>query len=374
MRSNFFQKSKRVVVKVGTSSITYPNGKINLSKMDELSKQISSLRSIGCDPILISSGAVGAGMGKLDRDPPISLPEKQALAAVGQGLLMGMYEQVFTRYSQSVAQVLLTRDCFSDSSRYLYSRDTLFALLDFGVIPIINENDTIAVEELRFGDNDTLSAMVACSVDADLLIILSDIEGLYDSNPRENKAAKLIPEVTEITVDMEMNSRTKGNSISSGGMYTKLEAARITMANGIPMIIASSAEKDIIIRAAQGENVGTLFQPRRESYESSRRRWISAGSATKGVVVVDEGAEDAIRNKGTNLFTSGVVEVRGKFVHGEVVSVLSRSGMVVARGVSNYSSDDAKRIVGKRSTEIKEILGTADYEELVHRRNIAILV
>lgn len=374
MRLDFCKNAKRVVVKVGTSSITYPNGKINLSKMNELSKQMSALRSIGCEPILISSGAVGAGMGKLDRDPPVSLPEKQALAAVGQGLLMGMYEQVFAQYSQSVAQVLLTRDCFADPSRYLYSRNTLFALLDFGVIPIINENDTVAVEELRFGDNDTLSAMVACSVDADLLIIISDIEGLYDSNPRENPAAKLIQEVTEITVDMERNSRTKGNSLSSGGMYTKLEAARVAMANGIPMIIASAAEKDIIIRAARGENIGTLFRPIRESYESSRRRWISVGSATKGAVVVDEGAEDAIRNKGTNLFTSGVVEVRGNFVHGDVISVLSGSGMAVARGVSNYSSDDAKKIVGKRSAEIKEILGSSDYEELIHRRNIAILI
>lgn len=374
MRRDFLKKAKRVVVKVGTSSITYPNGKINLSKMDELSKQISDLRNSGREPILISSGAVGAGMGKLDRDPPVSLPEKQALAAVGQGLLMGMYEKFFADYSQNVAQVLLTRDCFADSSRYLYSRDTLFALLDFGVIPIINENDTIAVEELRFGDNDTLSAMVACSVDADFLIILSDIDGLYDANPREEPAAKLIREVTEITVDMEKSSRTRGSSMSSGGMFTKLAAARITMANGIPMVIADSAEKDIIIRAAEGEAVGTLFRPRRESYESSHRRWLSAGCAVKGAVVVDEGAEDAIRNKGTNLFTSGVVEIRGNFVHGEVVSVLSRSGMVVASGISNYSSEDARKIMGKRSAEIREILGSADYEELIHRRNIAILV
>lgn len=363
-----------MVVKIGTSSITYPNGKINLCKMDELSRQISDLRNSGREPVLISSGAVGAGMGKLDRNPPETLPEKQAFAAVGQGFLMGVYEKFFAEYSQSVAQVLLTRDCFADPSRYLYSRNTLFALLDLGVIPIINENDTIAVEELRFGDNDTLSAMVACSTDADLLIILSDIDGLYDFNPRENPAAKLIPEVSEITVAMEMSSHTRGTSISSGGMYTKLAAARITMANGIPMIIANSGEKDIIMRAAGGETVGTLFQPRRESYESSRRQWLSVGSATKGMVVVDEGAENAIRNKGTNLFTSGVVEARGNFMHGDVVSVVNKAGLVVARGISNFSCEDAKKIIGKRSAEIKSILGYTDYEELIHRRNMAILV
>lgn len=375
MERDFIQKAKRVVVKVGTSSITYPGGKINLSRMDELSRQVSCLRNSGREPILISSGAVGAGMGKLNRpESPVSLPEKQALAAVGQGLLMGMYEKFFAEYSQSVAQVLLTRDCFADSSRYLYSRNTLFALLDMGVIPIINENDTIAVDELRFGDNDTLSAMVACSADADLLIILSDIDGLYNSNPRADPDAELIPVVTEITAEMERNSHTKGSGISSGGMFTKLAAARVTMANGIPMIIANSSEKDIIMRAAGGENIGTLFLPRRDSYESSHRRWISAGSATKGAVVVDRGAEDAILNKGTNLFTSGVLEIRGSFAHGDAVSVLSESGVVIARGITNYGSGDAKKIIGKHSSEIKGILGFADYEELIHRRNIAILV
>lgn len=374
MERNFMKKTERVVIKIGTSSLTYATGKINLSRMDRLSKQISDLRNGGLEPILISSGAVGAGMGKLGSAPPATLPQKQALAAVGQGLLMGMYEKFFAEYSQSVAQVLLTRDCFSDPSRYLHSRNTLFALLEMGVIPIINENDTIAVEELRFGDNDTLSAMVASAAAADLLIILSDIDGFYDSNPRENEDARLIPVISEITADMERNSHTKGSSISSGGMFTKLAAARITMANGIPMIIANSADEDVIMRAVGGGDVGTLFLPRRESYGSRHRQWLSAGSATKGAVVVDDGAEDAIRNRGTNLFTSGVLEVRGNFAYGDVVSILNTSGVTVARGISNFGCTDAKKIVGKRSAEIKEILGRADYEELIHRRNMAILV
>lgn len=374
MSRNFLKKAKRIVVKVGTSSVTYPNGKINLKRLDMLSKQLSDLRNSGCEPILISSGAVGAGMGKLNCGPPSSLPEKQALAAVGQGFIMQMYEKFFAEYSHNVAQVLLTRDCFSDPSRYLHSRNTLFSLLDFNVIPIINENDTTAVDELRFGDNDTLSAMVACSIGADLLIILSDIDGLYSSNPRENSDAKLIHEVRRITAEMENSSPAKGSSISSGGIRTKLAAARIAMANGIPMIIANSFEKDIILRTVDGEDVGTLFLPGRKSYESKRRQWISVGSATKGCVVVDDGAADAICNKGTNLLPSGVTEVIGGFAQGDVVSVLSETGTIIARGISNFSCAEAEKIIGKHSAEVKSMLIHSDYEELIHRRNMAILV
>lgn len=373
MSKGFLKKAKRVVVKVGTSSITYPTGKINLTRLDMLSKQLSELRNMGCEPILVSSGAVGAGMGKLNCAPPASLPEKQALAAVGQGLIIQMYEKIFAEYSQNVAQVLLTRDCFSDPARYLHSRNTLFALLDFNVIPIINENDTTAVDELRFGDNDTLSAMVACSIEADLLILLSDIDGLYSSNPRENSDAIMIPEVRKITEEMENNSCARGSGISSGGMRTKLAAARITMANGIPMIIANGAERDIVLRAMEGEDVGTLFLPGRKSYYSKRRQWLSVGSVTKGCVVVDDGAAEAICNKGTNLLPSGVTEARGKFEQGEVVSVLNGAGSVIARGISNFSCAEVKKIIGKHSMEVKSVLINSDYEELIHRRNMAIL-
>ncbi|MCL2009718.1 MAG: glutamate 5-kinase [Synergistaceae bacterium] len=264
MKREDLRKCKRIVVKVGTSSITYPTGKINLGKMELLAREMSDLHSAGRELVLTTSGAVGAGVGRLNCPFPSSLPEKQALAAVGQGILMHMYEKFFSEYSKSVAQVLLTRDCFSDPERYLNSRNTLFSLLNFGVIPIINENDTVAVDELRFGDNDTLSAMVACNIDADLLIILSDIEGFYDSDPRKNQSARLIPEVNEITAEMTENARTKGSSFASGGMVTKLSAASMTMANGILMVIAASDEPNVIRRVAEGENIGTLFLPRRD--------------------------------------------------------------------------------------------------------------
>lgn len=261
MEREFLKKARRVVVKIGTSSITHPNGKINLSRMDDLSRQLSELRNSGREPVLVSSGAVGAGMGKLGCRPPVSKSEKRALAAVGQGYLMQLYEKFFAEYSYSVAQVLLTHDCLADPSRRLHSRNTLCTLLELGVIPIINENDAVAADEIQFGCNDALSAVLACCCDADLLVILSDIDGLYDRDPRENEDALLIPEISRITAEMEENSRSKGSAISSGGMRAKLEAARTVTGSGIPMVIANSFKKDVLLRTVDGENVGTLFLP-----------------------------------------------------------------------------------------------------------------
>ncbi|MDR3254167.1 MAG: glutamate 5-kinase [Synergistaceae bacterium] len=365
--------ASRVVIKVGSSSITYPNGKICLNKIDRLAAQISDIHSGGGEAVLISSGAVSAGMGRLDCPIPSSIPEKQAVAAVGQGLLMQMYEKFFSEYSKCVGQMLLTRDCFSDPKRYLYSRNTLFSLLKYGVIPIINENDTVSVDELKIGDNDTLSAMVACIAGADLLIILSDIDGLYNVDPVKNKDAELISEVRRITDEMEANSTTKGNSISSGGMYTKLAAARITMANGIPMIIANGAEENILSRLLAGEKVGTIFLPHRGGYGEERRQWLSVGSKPVGAYVIDEGAEEAILYKGTNLLPSGAVEVMGDFGMGDVVSVRNGSGRIIARGISNFDDKDARKIIGKRTADVRKILGHIDYEELINRYNMALL-
>lgn len=365
---------KRIVVKVGTSSITYPTGKVNLGKMELLARELSDLHSAGRELILISSGAVGAGVGKLNCPPPTSLPEKQALAAIGQGILMHMYEKFFSEYSRTVAQILLTRDCFSDPERYLFSRNTIFSLLDFGVIPIINENDTVAVDELRFGDNDTLSAMVACNVEADLLIILSDIDGLYDSDPRKNKNARLIPEVDAITEAMVENSGSRGSRMSSGGMFTKLAAARMTMPGGIPLVIASSDVPNVIRRVANGENLGTLFLPSRQEGYASRRRWILAGSSAKGAFVVDDGAADALLHRGRSLLPSGVKGVEGHFVPGDVVAVKNAAGVEIARGISSYGHEDALKIIGHHTNEIERILGHRDYDELIHRNNMAVFL
>ena len=374
MKREDLRNCKRIVVKVGTSSIAYPTGKVNLGKMELLIRELSDLHSAGRELILVSSGAVGAGVGRLNCPPPSSLPEKQALAAIGQGILMHMYEKFFSEYSKSVAQVLLTRDCFSDPVRYLNSRNTLFSLLNFGVIPIINENDTVAVDELKFGDNDTLSAMVACNAEAELLLILSDIDGLYDSDPRKNETACLIPEVSEITSEMTENSKAKGGALSSGGMFTKLSAARMTMANGIPLVIASSDEPGVIRRVAGGETVGTLFLPFREGGYASRRRWIAAGSAAAGTVTVDDGAAEALLRRGKSLLPSGVVKIEGTFKVGDVVGVKNASGAEIARGITNYGHEDAVKILGRRTSEIEEILGRQDYEELIHRNNMAVLM
>ncbi len=371
MKREDLRACKRIVVKVGTSSITYPTGKINLEKMELLVRELSDLHNSGLELILVSSGAVGAGAGKLGRMPE-SLPEKQALAAVGQGLLMQMYEKFFSEYSKSVAQILLTRDCFSEPGRYLNSRNTLFALLDYGVIPIVNENDTVAVDELKFGDNDRLSAMVACNAGADLLIVLSDIDGLYDADPRRNPDARLIPEVSVITEAMEANSTTRGSSMSSGGMATKLTAARMTMSNGIPMVIASSDERGVVRRIAGGEAVGTLFVPSREGY-AARRQWLAVGSAPKGALRIDAGAERALIHQGKSLLPSGVRSIEGNFGPGDVVSIRNESNLEIARGISNYAAGDARRILGRRSGEIAAILGVCDYEELVHRNNLALV-
>ncbi|MDR1740242.1 MAG: glutamate 5-kinase [Synergistaceae bacterium] len=361
-----------IVVKVGTSSITYPNGNVNLGRMELLTRELADVHSAGKEIILTSSGAVGAGVGRLGCQPPSSLPDKQAMAAVGQGILMHMYEKFFSEYSKTVAQVLLTRDCFSDPERYLHSRDTLFSLLRFGVIPIINENDTVAVDELKFGDNDTLSAMVACCAEADLLIILSDIDGLYDSDPRGNASARLIPEVSEITAEMVENSKSKGGALSSGGMFTKLAAARMTMAAGIPMVIASSAEANVVRRASDGELVGTRFIPSARRH-GMRRRWLAAGSAPAGFATVDAGAADALLHRGKSLLPSGVTRIDGKFGVGDVIGVRDLKGTEIARGISNYDSADAAKIAGKRSDGIEAVLGRRDYDELIHRNNMALL-
>ncbi|NLL37868.1 MAG: glutamate 5-kinase [Fretibacterium sp.] len=366
-----FQDCKRLVVKVGTSSITYPTGKINLGKMELMVRELSDLHNSGRELILVSSGAVGAGIGKLG-STPTSMPQKQAIAAVGQGLLMQMYEKLFSEYSKCIAQVLLTRDCFSNPARYMNSRNTIFALLEYGVIPIVNENDTVAVEELKFGDNDRLSAMVACNAEADLLIVLSDIDGLYDSDPRQNKGARLISEVSTITEAMEANSRSRGSSMSSGGMFTKLVAARMTMANGIPMVIASSDERDAVRRIAGGEKLGTFFIPHRESY-APKRQWLAVGSEPRGSLTVDVGAEEALLRKGKSLLPSGVVRADGEFEVGDVVSIRGLSGRELARGIVNYTCDETRKIMGRHSSEIAGLLGSCDYEELVHRNNMALL-
>lgn len=371
--SSVISSAKRIVVKVGTSSLTYPTGKLNLSRLEWLARELSDMHNEGREVILVSSGAVGAGLGRLGfKRRPGKIQEKQAAAAVGQGILMHIYEKLFSEYGQVVAQVLLTRFDLMERRCYLNARNALITLLNFGVIPIVNENDTITVEGLQFGDNDTLSALVAGLVDADLLIILSDINGLYTADPRENPEAVLLPVIEEITEDLEQLAGGTGSELASGGMVTKLQAARIATSSGLHMVIANSQEERIIRRILRGESLGTLFLSKEHKLDA-RQRWIAFGSTVRGRVVVDTGATEAILQRGKSLLPSGISGIEGVFEAGQVVGVKSPEGIEIARGMVNYSSGAVDRIRGKKTTEIEAILGYRDFDEVIHRNNMILI-
>lgn len=361
---------KRIVVKVGTSTLTYANGKLNLTRMERLVRELADLHNAGKEVILVSSGAIGVGAEKMGiKAAPRTMPDKQALAAIGQGALLHMYEKFFAEYGRIVAQVLLTRDDFMERMRYLNATNALLAILAMEVIPIINENDTVVVEEIKFGDNDTLSALVAGITDADLLIILSDVDGLYDSDPRLNKAAVLQHEVTEITPEMERGAESKGSSFSSGGMATKLKAADMCMAAGIPMVIANNNIENVIRQIVNGNDIGTLFVPREEKMQA-RKRWIAFGSVPQGRLTIDDGAWSALAKRGKSLLPSGVIAVEEEFERGDVVAVITSEGAEIARGIVNYSAEEIKLIAGHKSGEISRILMAKDYDEVIHRNNL----
>lgn len=364
------KKCQRIVIKVGTSTLTYKNGQLNLQRIDRLVRQMADLHNQDKEVLLVSSGAIGVGATRMGlKKVPPTMPEKQALAAIGQGALLHIYEKIFAEYGKTVAQVLLTRGDFDERIRYLNATNALLAILNMGVIPIINENDTVVVEEIRFGDNDTLSALVAGVVDADLLIILSDVDGLYNCDPRLNADACLLSEVDEITEEIEENSRSRGSKFSSGGMYTKLKAARMCMAAGVPMIIANSEENNVITRLMDGEKLGTLFIPREEKMQA-RKKWIAFGRLPQGEIIVDDGAKDALLNKGKSLLPSGIVKVKGDFQPGEVVRVITLDEKEIARGLTNYSAEEVRLIAGKNTGSIEKILGHKDYDEVIHRNNL----
>ncbi|MDA8235282.1 MAG: glutamate 5-kinase [Clostridia bacterium] len=365
---------KRIVVKVGSSTITHGSGKLNLARMEGLVRQLADLHHQGKEVVLVTSGAVGAGMGKLGlKQRPKTIPEKQATAAVGQGILVHMYEKMFAEYGPVVAQVLLTREDMAERRRFLNARNALLTLLDYGVIPIINENDTVAIEEIRVGDNDTLSAMVASLVDADLLILLSDIEGLYTGNPREDKEAKLIPLVEEITPEVEKLAGGAGSNLGTGGMITKIQAARIAMSSGVAMIIANGSREGSIRDAAAGKDIGTLFLPR-ENRLQSKKRWIAFNSTVMGCLHIDAGAAKALLKNGKSLLPTGITGVEGDFETGNAVSVYGPDGVEIARGIVNYDAEEIARIKGVKTKDIMEVLGYKDYDEVIHRDNLVLNV
>ncbi len=366
--------AQKIVVKVGTSTLTHKNGKLNLEQIEKLVRQLSDLRNQGKDVVLVSSGAIGAGMGKLNlEERPKTIPEKQAVAAVGQGILLHIYEKIFSEYGQATAQLLLTKADLEHRQRFLNARNTLLTLLRLGVIPIVNENDTVAFEEIKFGDNDTLAALVGTLIDADLVILLTDIDGFYNGDPRKNKNAKRIPVVEMIDEQIEGLAGSVGSKFGSGGMATKITAASIAVNAGIPLMIAHGAEEHIIRRLTCGEDVGTLFLPI-EMKPHLRKKWIAFGSHVGGKVIVDDGAREALIHKGKSLLPSGIVAVEGSFASGDVVEIVDAKGREFARGITNYSASELNRIKGQKSKDICPILGYKDFDEVIHRDNLSLIL
>lgn len=368
------KKAKRIVVKVGTSTITYANGKRNFSQIDRLARELSDLQNQGKEMILVSSGAVAVGVDRLGLPAkPSTIPGKQACAAVGQGVLMHTYEKLFADYGQIVAQVLITRTEAIDRHRYTNCRNTFMTLLQQGVIPIVNENDVVALDELKIGDNDNMSALVAGIVDADLVIILSDIDGLYTANPATHPEATLVHTVQEITPEIEASAGGVGSSRGTGGMATKIQAAKAATNSGIQLVIASGTEKNAIPRILQGEEIGTLFVSR-ENRLQFRKRWLAFGAKIQGSIVVDDGCAKAIRKAGgCSILPAGIYQVVGDFQSGSTVSVIDKEGHELARGLVHYTAAELEKIKGCKSGDIEGILGHKNFDEVIHRDDLVIL-
>ena len=373
-RVKYFNNAKRIVIKVGTSTLTHENtGKLNISRIEKLCREMADLYNQGREIVLVTSGAIGVGRARCGLTKKSSnIPEKQALAAIGQGILMHLYEKMFSEYGIIVAQVLLTRGDIADRERYLNAREALEKMLQMKVIPIINENDTVAVDDINFGDNDLLSALVASLLETEVLVLLTDKNGLYDSDPRCNNNAELVSRVEEINGDIMESAGGTGSSVGTGGMVTKLQAARIAMRSGIATVIANGSRDSVLHHLFSGEEIGTLFIPSNEKIDS-RKRWIAFAHGISGAVVIDDGAVKAIINQGKSLLPSGILEVRGDFERGSSVDILDVNDTLIARGVCNYSSRDIDRLKNQKTTSINKILGYKYCDEIVHRDNLVLL-
>ena len=364
---------KNVIVKVGSSSLTDENGNINDEKMLKIVSQLAYIKRKGMNVILVSSGAQAAGMGVLGlKKKPSDMSQKQALAAVGQAKLMEHYEDLFSIFSLRCAQILVNHGDFDDRKRLANLTNAMEAIINFDVIPIINENDTLAVEEIRVGDNDTLASLIVPAVDGDILILMSDIDGLYDDNPNDNPQAALIPYVSDVS-NVEQYAKDSSSAVGTGGMITKLNAARMVNAYGCDMAILNAGAEDSLKRFIDGEEIGTLFDGHKEKDLSSKKHWIMYRSNPKGQIVVDSGAFAAIKNKHTSLLPKGIVDVQGDFMMSAVVEIVNAKGILCAKGIANYSSDEIKLIKGLKTSEIEGVLHYKDYDEVVHANNMVVI-
>ena len=374
IRRKVLGKGRRIVVKVGSSILASVEKGLQYEVFSRLSKEISDLKRQGYEIVLVSSGAIAAGMEKLGyKTRPQAITQKQATAAVGQTRLMNIYESYFSRYQQRVAQVLLTHDDLSHRRRFLNARNTLLALLELGIIPIINENDTVVVDEIKFGDNDNLSALITNLIGADLLIILTDIDGLCDSDPRVNPHARCIPLVEEINADTEKIVGETKSEMSVGGMISKIQAAKKASRFGIPTVVARGTKEGVLHQILKGKEIGTLILPPKGEALSSRKHWIAFNPKPKGDVIVDEGAKKAIVQKGKSLLPSGVVKIRGSFDRGDLVTCLGPRGKEFARGLVNYRATELEKIKGLRSNQIESTLGYKYSDEVIHRDDLVVL-
>ena len=372
-RPALLRSVRRLVVKVGSGVLSQGSFALETRTIGALAAQIHACRQAGRQVALVSSGAIVAGVGRLGlRGRPRSIPLKQAAAAIGQGALIRTYEEAFAAHGVKVAQILLTGDDLRDRPRYLNARNTLFTLLDLGVLPIINENDTVAVDEIKFGDNDRLSALVAALMDADLLVILTDTDGLFTADPRRSPKARLIPVVTGEEAKGAYWAGAPASATGVGGMASKVEAARLAAASGIPTLVANGMLPDTLTRLLAGEPLGTLFLPDAERLQG-RKRWLALASRPKGTILVDEGAKRALVERGKSLLPSGVKGTLKPFGVGDVVSLVGPDKAEFARGLTNYTAEEVERIKGIKTGEIERALGYRHSDEVIHRDNLVVL-
>lgn len=372
-KKKFLRRARRLVIKIGSQVLSSPEG-IEEGRIKGLVRDLAALHDQGKEIVVVSSGAVAAGMTRLGvKEKPKTIPQKQALAAVGQIKLMALYESCFSRFDKSVAQLLLTHEDLANRQRYLNAKHTLLTLLESGIIPIVNENDTVAVEEMKFGDNDQLSSLVATLLEADLLVMLSDVDGVYDRDPRLDDGAQLISLIS----DLKQAKGTLGGESQSlygtGGIASKISAAEKAGVSGIPTIIANGLEAGILAKVfAPDEETGTLILPE-ENRLASRKHWIAHNLKPAGEIVVDEGAYEALVKKGKSLLPSGLREVRGSFGVGECVRCLNLQGQEFARGLVNYSAKELDQIKGLHTSKIEKVLGYKAYDEIIHRDDLVLL-
>lgn len=371
IRKDLLNQVKRIVIKVGSGVLTSASG-LNMAVIDDLTTEICALKEKGFEVLLVSSGAIASGLKKIGMAKrPQSVSQQQAMAAVGQSSLIMAYEDAFERHGHKVAQILLTRDDLTHRRRYLNARNTLFTLLSWNIVPIINENDTVVVDEIKFGDNDNLSAMVTNLTESQLLINLTDIDGLFDKDPRNHEDAKLIDVVEKADRKIMRYASSIPGFLGTGGMASKIKAARKVALRGVPAIIANGLKPGILDLIFSGKEEGTLFLPG-ETTLCSRKHWIAFTKSPKGEIVIDRGAERAILKKGKSLLPSGMVEVRGRFSLGNSVLLLNEAGDQIAVGMVNYHSGDIRKIMGAKSAEIESRLGFKHDDEVIHRDNLVL--